>query len=43
MAVFVSPKTDFRSDGDQVESRAILKYAIEKPPKGYDIPVRGFA
>jgi hypothetical protein len=42
MAVFVSPKTDFRSDGDQVESRAILKYAIKKPPKGYKNPLRGF-
>jgi hypothetical protein len=22
---------------------AILKYEIEKPPKGYDTPLRGFA
>jgi hypothetical protein len=42
MAVFVSPKTDFRSDGNQVEDRAILKFEIKKPPKGYDNPLGGF-
>ena len=42
MAVFVSPEADFRSDGDQVEDRAILKCGINKPPKRYDNPLRGF-
>ena len=42
MAVFVSPKADFRSDGNQIEHRSILKYEIKKPPKGYDNPLRGF-
>ena len=42
MAVFVSPKTDFRSDGDQVEDRGILIYEIKKPLKGRYNPLRGF-
>jgi len=42
MAVFVSPKADFRSDGDQLENRALLKYEIKKPPKGCNNPFRGF-
>jgi hypothetical protein len=42
IAVFVSPKTDFRSDGDQMENRAILKYELKKPLKGYYTPLRGF-
>ncbi len=42
MAVFVSPKTNFRSNGNQVEDRAILKFEIKKPPKGYDNPLGGF-
>jgi len=42
MAVFVSPKTDFRPDGNRVEDRAILKFEIKKPPKGYDNPLGGF-
>jgi hypothetical protein len=42
MAVFVSPKTDLRSDGEQMENRAILKYELKKPPKGYDDPLKGF-
>ena len=42
MAVFVSPKTDFKSDGDQLKVRTILKYEIKKPPKGYNNPLRGF-
>jgi hypothetical protein len=41
MAVFVSPKRDFRSDGDQVEHRNVLKYKIKKPPKGFENPLRG--
>ena len=41
-AFFVSPKRDFRSDGDQVEDRAILRYEIRKPPKGYDNPLGGY-
>jgi hypothetical protein len=32
----------FRSEGDQLEDRGILKYEIRKPPKGYDNPLRGF-
>jgi hypothetical protein len=32
----------FRSEGDQLEDRAILKYEIKKPPEGYDNPLRGF-
>jgi hypothetical protein len=42
MAAFVSPKADFRSDGDQMEDRTVLKYEIKKPPKGFDNPLRGF-
>jgi len=42
MAAFVSPKADFRSDGDQLGDRAILQHEIRKPPKGYDNPLRGF-
>jgi len=41
-AIFVSPKTDFRSDRDQLEDRPILKYEFKKPPKGYNNPLRGF-
>jgi len=41
MAVFVSPKTDFRSDADQVEDRGILIYEIKKPLKGRNNPLRG--
>jgi hypothetical protein len=32
----------FSLDGDQLEDRAILKFEIKKPPKGYDNPLRGF-
>jgi hypothetical protein len=42
MAVFVSPKADFRADGDQVEDRAILKYEKKEPPKECNNPLRGF-
>jgi hypothetical protein len=42
MAVFVSPRADFRSDGEQLEDGAILKYEIKKPPKGHDNPLGGF-
>jgi hypothetical protein len=42
MAVFVSPKADFGSDGDQVEDRTVLKYEIKKPLKGHENPLRGF-
>jgi hypothetical protein len=38
MAVFVSPEADIRSDGGQLEDRAIIK----KPPKGCNKPLRGF-
>jgi hypothetical protein len=40
--VFVSPKMDLRSNGDQLEEKAILKYEFKKPPKGCDNPLRGF-
>jgi hypothetical protein len=33
---------DFRSDGEQLENRAILKYEIRKPPKGCNNPLGGF-
>jgi hypothetical protein len=42
MAVFVSPKADFRSDRDQLEDRANFKYEIKKPPRGCNNPPRGF-
>jgi hypothetical protein len=42
MAVFASRKTDFRSDGEQLEDRAILEYEIKKPPIGYANPLGGF-
>jgi len=42
MAVFVLPKADFRSNGEQLEKRAILRYEIKKPPKGYNNPLKGF-
>jgi hypothetical protein len=41
LAVFVSPKADFRSDGDQLEDKAFLKDEIKKPLKGYYPPLRG--
>ncbi len=41
MAVFISPKAELPSNGAQLENRAILKYEIKKPPKGYDNPLRG--
>jgi hypothetical protein len=42
MAVFVSPEADFRAEGDQLENRAILKFELKKPPKGYYNPLGGF-
>jgi len=42
LAVFVSPKREFRAEGNQVQKRVILEYELEKPPKGYSDPLRGF-
>jgi hypothetical protein len=41
LVIFTSSKMRFRSDGDQLENRAILKYEIKKPPRGYDNSLRG--